>query len=271
MDETNWTPVDVATFYDGSSPMADKYFFGYQHLGYWYDENDDTPLDEAQKRLTRKVVDTLGLRSGENVLDAGCGTGVTTVHIAGEYGVQVTGITLSPVEVATAQAKASESGLSDQARFEVADFHAQPYPENHFDAIVAIEALFNSFDLEKALLEFLRVLRPGGRVAIAEMTKTRAESPVGQPFPSARAPMLADRWIQEFESAGFVIEELTHCGRRVYANSGTRYLNRHQEVSDLLNEEFGEEMTKEIGKGMQEAFHLGPEDVGYLILCARKP
>ena len=101
MSELNWTPAEVAEFYDGSSPMADKYFFGYQHLGYWYDENDDTPLEEASKRLTRKIVDTLGLRPGGTLLDAGCGTGVAGRHTRCGPGGQDSASPTSPVEGAT--------------------------------------------------------------------------------------------------------------------------------------------------------------------------
>ncbi len=269
MSELNWTPAEVAEFYDGSSLMADKYYFGYQHLGYWYDENDDASLEEASKRLTRKIVDTLGLRTGESLLDAGCGLGAPAIHIASEYGVQVTGVTISPVEAARAEARAGDAGVSDQVRFEVGDYHALPFGEHQFDAVVAIESLFNAFDLEKALLEFHRVLRPGGRVAISEMAKTSDASAAKKPFPQAREPMTADRWVQEFEAAGFVVEERIQ-SRRVYAHTGKRYLNHHDEVSGRLAEEFGAEMTEEIRKGMQEAFHLGPEHVNYLILSARK-
>jgi cyclopropane fatty-acyl-phospholipid synthase-like methyltransferase len=270
VSELNWTPPEVAEFYDGSSPMADKYYSGYQHLGYWYDDSDEATLEEASQRLTRKIVDTLGLRRGEHLLDAGCGLGAPAIHIAGEYGAQVTGITISPVEAARAQARADESGVSELVRFEVADYHGLPHPENHFDAIVAIESLFNAFDLNKALLEFHRVLRPGGRVTFSEMIKTTAASQAKRPFPQAREPMTAENWAKEFEAAGFVVEEQVQCGRRVYVNSGKRYLNHHDEVSGLLTDEFGAELTDEIRRGMAAAFHLGPEDVDYLILCARK-
>ncbi|MET8850248.1 methyltransferase domain-containing protein [Amycolatopsis sp. NPDC004625] len=270
MSELNWTPPEVAEFYDGSSPMADKYYFGYQHLGYWYDDSDDATLEDATKRLTGKIVDTLGLRRGEHLLDAGCGLGAPAIHIAGEYGARVTGITISPVEASRAEARAQESGVSDLVTFEVADYHALPHAENHFDAVVAIESLFNAFDLDKALLEFHRVLRPGGRVAFSEMIKTTSASQAKRPFPQAREPMTAEDWTKAFETAGFVVEEQVRCGRRVYVNSGKRYLNRHDEVSGLLAGEFGEEITADIRKGMQTAFHLGPEDVDYFILCARK-
>lgn len=270
MSEENSTPAEIAEFYDGASVLADKYFCGYQRQGYWYGDGDDASLEEGAQRLTRKVADVLGLRRGESLLDAGCGSGTASIHVAGEYGVQVTGITISPVEAARAQTRASESGLSDQVRFEVGDYHALPFPENHFDAVVAFESLFNAFDLEKALLEFRRVLRPGGRVAMSEISKMTEASPLQKPFPQAREPMTAEGWIKEFESAGFVVEERIQ-SRRVYVNTGKRHLEHFDKVRDLLAEEFGEEMTDAIREGMQEAFHLGPEDVTYLILCASKP
>lgn len=269
MSEKNWTPAEIAEFYDGASVLADKYFCGYQRQGYWYDDSDDASLEEGAKRLTRKVVDILGLRHGESLLDAGCGSGTASIHIASVYGAQVTGITISPVEAAQAQARASESGVSEHVRFEVADYHALPFPENHFDAVVAFESLFNAFDLEKALLEFHRVLRPGGRVAMSEISKMTDASPLKKPFPQAREPMTADGWIKEFEAAGFAVEERIQ-SRRVYVNTGKRHLAHFDSVRGLLAEEFGEEMTDAIRQGMQEAFHLGPEDVTYLILCASK-
>lgn len=269
MSELNPTPAEIAEFYDGASGLADKYFHGYQRQGYWYDDSDDASLEEGAKRLTRKLVDTLGLRPGESLLDAGCGSGTATLDIASEYGTQVTGITISPVEAARAQARASEGGVSDRVRFEVADYHALPFPENHFDAMVAFESLFNAYDLEKALLEFHRVLRPGGRVAMSEIAKTTDASPLGKPFPQAREPMTADRWIKAFESAGFVVEERIE-SRRVYVNTGKRHVDHFEKVSGLLAEEFGEEMTEGIRNGMREAFSLGPEDVTYVMLCARK-
>ena len=102
------------------------------------------------------------------------------------------------------------------------------------------------------------------------MVKATDASPAKKPFPEAREPMTADEWVKEFEAVGFVIDEMTLCGRRVYVNSGKRLLDRHEEVSGLLVEQFGEEITEEIRNGMKEAFVLGPEHVNYMILCARK-
>ena len=270
MSELSTTPAEIAEFYDGASGLADKYFHGYQRQGYWYDDADDATLEEGAKRLTRKVVDTLGLRPGETLLDAGCGSGAATVHIAQEYGPQITGVTISPVEAATAQARAAEHGVSDRVRFEVGDYHALPFAEGQFDAVVAMESLFNAYDLDKALLEIHRVLRPGGRAAMCEMAKARDESPLGKPFPQAREPMTPENWVKAWEAAGFIVEERIQ-SRRVYVHTGKRHVEHFDTVRAQLAEEFGEEMVSGIREGMREAFRLGPEDVTYVMICARKP
>lgn len=270
MTEVKSTPAEIAEFYDGASGLADKYFHGYQRQGYWYDDADDASLEEGAKRLTRKVVDTLGLRPGETVLDAGCGSGAATVHIAEEYGATITGVTISPVEAATAEARAAAAGLSDRVTFEVGDYHALPFAEGQFDAVVAMESLFNAYDLDKALLEIHRVLRPGGRVAMCEMSKATEASPLGKPFPQAREPMTPSGWAKAYEDAGFIVEERIE-SRRVYVHTGKRHVEHFDQVRPKLAAEFGEEMVAEIRQGMQEAFQLGPEDVTYMMLCARKP
>src|SRR5690242_8350015 len=134
MSESNWTSADVAEFYDGASHMSEMFTNGFECLGYWHDDEDGSSVEEGAKRLARKVVETLGLRRGEHVLDAGCGTGAPAMLVAGEFGARVTGVTISPVEAGKAEARASAHGLSDQARFEVGDYHALSFPENHFDA-----------------------------------------------------------------------------------------------------------------------------------------
>jgi ubiquinone/menaquinone biosynthesis C-methylase UbiE len=269
VSESSWTLAEVAEMYDGASRASDMFSNGYEHLGYWYDENDDSSVEEAAKRLTRKVVDTLGLRRGEHVLDAGCGVGAPATLIASEYGARVTGVTISPVGAGQAETRASASGLSDQVRFEVGDYHALTFPENHFDAVIAMESLMHAIDLEKALLEFRRVLRPGGRVAISEMTKASSTAKI--PMSRSRVPMTADGWLKEFEAAGFVPEEWAQCGRRVYGGSGKRFIDRAEELRGELVAAFGEEFFEHIKQAHREAFTPGLEHMSYLILCARKP
>lgn len=269
MSESSWTLAQVAELYDGSCHMSNMFNDGYEHLGYWYDETDDTTVEEAGKRLTRKVVDALGLRRGEHVLDAGCGVGAPAAQIAREFGVRVTGITISQTEAEEAEKRVSAQGLFHRVRFQVRDFHALPYSDDHFDAIMAMESLMHALDLNKVLSEFRRVLKPGGRVAISETTMVHSSAEIPPLFRS-RTPMTADAWLEVVANAGFVVEEWTQCGRRVYGGS-KRYLDRIDEIRDELVANFGEEFVETIKQGQRDMFAPGPERMSYLILCARKP
>jgi cyclopropane fatty-acyl-phospholipid synthase-like methyltransferase len=269
MSEPSWTLAEVAELYDGASRMSDMFSNGYEHLGYFYGDEDTATVEEAARRLTLKVADTLGLRLGEHLLDAGCGIGAPATLIAAETGAQVTGVTISPVEAGNATARATASGLSDQVKFEVGDFHALPFPEGHFDAVIAMESLMHAIDLDKVLLEFLRVLRPGGRIAISETTMVDPTATLPSMFRS-RTPMTSDGWLKEVRAAGFVVEEWIQCGHRVYGGS-KRYVERTEEIRDQLVAAFGEEFFQAIKHGQHETFAPGPEVMSYLILSARKP
>lgn len=268
MSHPNWTPDDVAELYNAMTPSSDVFLAGNEHHAYWYDDEDEAPVEEGSARLTRKIVDTLGLRPGEHLLDAGCGAGAPAVLIANEYGVQVTGVTISPVGAQLAQARVAASGLSDRVRIEVGDYHALTYPENHFDAVVAIESLMHAVDLDKVLLEFHRVLRPGGRITIAE--PTRLAPKVAMPAMHIREPATAENWLDAFTAAGLVPEEWILCGRRVFGQSGRRF----PQHAESLREEFVARFGEEAFLGLREAMKgldPGPENMSYLILCARKP
>ena len=82
---------EIGKHYDERSPIGDELRNGQIHMWYWYDRSDDAPLTEAVHRMSRKVTDTLGLRAGERVLDAGCGPGETAVYLATEFGVESPG------------------------------------------------------------------------------------------------------------------------------------------------------------------------------------
>src|SRR5690554_4036922 len=105
---------EVGRMYDDSAELSQLFIDGQEHLPYWYDDRDDTPVVRAAERITHKVADALGLQPGEYVLDAGCGVGGPAVLLAREYDVRVTGITVSVAQVEQARLRAGRSDLSDR-------------------------------------------------------------------------------------------------------------------------------------------------------------
>src|SRR5258708_6665418 len=93
-------------------------------------------LDEAQTTKLDMVCQKLALQPGERVLDVGCGWGSFVIHAAREYGVRVTGITLSEPQARLARERAAEAGLADQVDIRVADYREMR--GERFDAIASI-------------------------------------------------------------------------------------------------------------------------------------
>lgn len=120
--------------------------------------------------LTRCLGRALDLRPGQRVLDVACGPGTTAFLLAEEFGVVVDGVDLGDQSVARATQAARQRGLSEQVRFHVGDAEGIPFDEGVFDVVVC-ECAFCTFpDKRTAAAEFARVLRPGGRLGVTDVT-----------------------------------------------------------------------------------------------------
>ena len=113
---------------------------------------------------------TLGpIYEGEAVLDVGCGTGVDTIVAANKVGPTgiVTGIDLVPKMLAQARANARMMDLKN-VNFLEASAEKLPFPDINFDVVIS-NGVFNLvIDKPRALAQAFRVLRPGGRLMIAD-------------------------------------------------------------------------------------------------------
>ncbi|HKY26083.1 MAG TPA: bifunctional demethylmenaquinone methyltransferase/2-methoxy-6-polyprenyl-1,4-benzoquinol methylase UbiE [Gaiella sp.] len=119
-------------------------------------------LDRRWRRLTVEAV----VQPGNRVLDACCGTGDLAVAAERQGGV-VTGLDFSPRMLERARRK------SDTVEWIEGDLLALPFDDGSFDAATVGFGVRNVADLEAALAELRRVLRPGGRLAILEITQPR--------------------------------------------------------------------------------------------------
>jgi SAM-dependent methyltransferase len=113
-----------------------------------------------------RLLAVAGLAPDPRVLDAGCGFGGTIFHWQPRIGGRYEGITLSRVQLAVAQREAHRRGVAD-----VCQFRVQSYDEplgTGFDAIVAIESLIHSPDLDRTLPNLARALAPGGVLLVLD-------------------------------------------------------------------------------------------------------
>ena len=120
----------------------------------------------AERAAWDRILDlALPRRGALDALDAGCGTGFLSFELAGR-GHRVTGIDFAPAMLAEARRKAAERGVS--IRFEEGDAEQLPFGPGSFDLIVSRHVLWTLPHPEAAIDEWVRVLRPGGRLAVID-------------------------------------------------------------------------------------------------------
>lgn len=120
-------------------------------------------LDVRWRRLAAAAV----VRPGDRVLDAACGTGDLALAAAEAGASEVVGLDFSPRMLERARRKSSA------IEWVHGDLLALPFPDASFDAATVGFGVRNVSDLEQGLRELHRVLRPGGRLAVLEITRPR--------------------------------------------------------------------------------------------------
>src|SRR6266702_5809475 len=136
------------------------------HFGYW--EKHTRSHAQSLLAMNRVLANSLGICSGQRILDAGCGVGGSAIWLAKTYDVQVVGITPVASQVARAHRYAQEQGVADQVSFEQQDYTHTAFSDASFDVVWAMESLCHAPDKRLVLAEARRLLRPSGRVGMVE-------------------------------------------------------------------------------------------------------
>jgi demethylmenaquinone methyltransferase/2-methoxy-6-polyprenyl-1,4-benzoquinol methylase len=136
-----------------------------------YDVMNSVMTAGMHHRWRARAVELAQLRPGDRALDVATGTGDLAVALSGAVAPNgvVVGCDFSDEMLARARAKAPA------LRFEWADALALPYADDEFDAATVGFGARNFSDLERGLAEMARVVRPGGRVVILEITQPTRE------------------------------------------------------------------------------------------------
>jgi arsenite methyltransferase len=121
------------------------------------------------------------LERGERVLDLGCGAGTDTLVAAQMVGPEgrVTGIDMTPEMLAKARAAAGELGAGNVELVE-AEAERLPFPDASFDVVISNGVIDLIPDKDAVFAELERVLRPGGRIQIADVTIQQPVSEQGR-------------------------------------------------------------------------------------------
>jgi microcystin synthetase protein McyJ len=142
------------------------------NLGYW---KEDTTYDGACAALTLLLGEAADLQTGQEVLDVGFGYGEQDLLWQKAYDVRILGINITPLHVRVARDRVEERGLSDRIDLRVGSATDMEFGADRFDRVLALECAFHFNTREKFFAEAMRVLRPGGRLALTDMLPSPGE------------------------------------------------------------------------------------------------
>jgi SAM-dependent methyltransferase len=160
-------------------------------------------LHPGGERVTLRLAALAGLRAGERVVDVAAGPGVTARLLAASLGAEVVGVDLGAETVARAGRETDDP----RVRFVHGDAEALPLEDAGFDVALSECSLCTFPDKARAVAEMVRVVRPGGRIAIADVTADAAALPEPLQTAAARVACVADarsedEYVALLESAG---------------------------------------------------------------------
>jgi len=136
------------------------------HYGFWDKETKsvgDALLNE--NRFLAKIAD---IKHVDKVLDAGCSMDGSSIWIAKNIGADVIGITLSEKQLTEAKKLSLEYGVKNKVKFKIGDYLNTNFPDNTFDVVWAIESVCYTENKIDFLVEAYRILKPGGRIIVAD-------------------------------------------------------------------------------------------------------
>ena len=186
---TPFRPMGARALYELVSTNAFTARGLYLNLGYW---KEARTIDQACEALAALVAETAAMGPGDDVVDVGFGFADQDVLWMQRFAPRrITGLNVTPSQVRIARARVARLGLADRIDLREGSATAMQLPDASCDVVTAVECAFHFDTRERFFAEAFRVLRPGGRLVLADVIRNAPEPPGFR------------RRLQEFTWAGF--------------------------------------------------------------------
>jgi tocopherol O-methyltransferase len=271
-------PADIAAHYDELDDAYRQIWSEHAHHGLW--RTGQESIAEAVQSLVEEAAEAAHLTRGSRVIDLGSGYGATGRLLARTMGARTTSFTISQRQYDYAVvADAGDPLLTQHLR----NWFDNGLPTGEYDAVIAIESI-GHMSWQPALEEALRVLRPGGRIAVCDLV--RADD-----VPNWQVKPLLTKMEQEshlvplvpigqlcatFTTAGFVVdqaEDLTRGVRNTWPKGLARLARVLVSNRDLRRSLFGGKYENDgfVLSLIRMTLGLRLGAVRYYLISAHKP
>ncbi|MBD5188486.1 MAG: bifunctional demethylmenaquinone methyltransferase/2-methoxy-6-polyprenyl-1,4-benzoquinol methylase UbiE [Bacteroidales bacterium] len=171
--------VEEITPYGSSDPKGQQVEQMFDSIAPAYDLMNRAMTLGIDRRWRAKAVGMLGAPG--RILDVATGTGDLALLLARRIpGSEIVGVDLSEGMIAVGRKKIADAGLADRITLRAADCLNLPFADNSFDCITVAYGVRNFADIPAGLREMQRVLRPGGRLCVIELSVPT--NPLVKPF-----------------------------------------------------------------------------------------
>ena len=254
---------------------------GAMHVALNCDEQFSTNGYLGQVELIEKQ---LAFCPPENVLEIGCGTGYNTRHLAARMvDSKFVGLDLSANHTEAAQREAKGLG---NIEFETGDFQQLPFDDSTFDAVIAVECLCQGSDMQQAIAEAFRVLRPVGRFLVIDVFRQAPLSSYADEVQLASKLVekamavdefaVIEQWLDQANAIGFaelqrtdLSEQISHNVARFY--SLARRFFKMPRAARAFLKAFPPLLLENAISGLLMPFTVGSGAQSYYLCALEKP
>lgn len=152
--------------------VTDFYEYGWSQSFHFAPRARNESFDDSLARHEHHIATKLGLRPGMVALDLGCGIGGPLREIVRFSGARIVGVNISGYQIERARKLTDEAGLNHMAEYVECDFMKMDFPDESFDAVLAIETTCCAPDKIGVFGEVFRILKPGACLAAYEYCLT---------------------------------------------------------------------------------------------------